>query len=292
MMRLFSYIIFTILLVSCKESEQERITRLVNEWSGKVIQFPDSICLRSFRNDTVITKYTKENFTYTILNYVDTIGCVSCRLQLPRWKEMMNEIDSIYPNKVNCLMVFNPQGKNLLIRQLKNNQFDYFVFIDEKDTLNKMNNFLSEENFTTFLLDKDDRILAIGNPVLSPRVRELYFNIISEKNPLESIDKQLLTTVSLSRNRVDLGNFSWKLKKDVEIQISNIGEFPLVISDVIASCGCTKVEYDKSPIPPGKSTILNIIYQADHPEYFDKTVTVYCNIQNSYLQVKIRGNAE
>lgn len=290
MMRLIGFIVITILLVSCKESEQDKVARLVSEWSGKIIQFPDSICLRSYRNDTVITKYARENFTYTILNYVDTMGCVSCRLQLPRWKEMMNELDSIYPNKVNCLMVFNPQGKNSLIRQIKNNQFDYFVFIDEKDTLNKMNNFLSEENFTTFLLDKDNRIIAIGNPVLSPRVRELFFNIISEKNPLRT--KQLFTTVSLSRNRVNLGNFSWKLRKNVEIQITNIGELPLVISDVVTSCGCTKVEYVKTPVPPGKSTILNIVYQAEHPEYFDKTVTVYCNIENSYLQVKVRGNAE
>lgn len=290
MMRLIGFIVITILLVSCKESEQDKVARLVSEWSGKIIHFPDSICLRSYRNDTVITKYARENFTYTILNYVDTMGCVSCRLQLPRWKEMMNELDSIYPNKVNCLMVFNPQGKNSLIRQIKNNQFDYFVFIDEKDTLNKMNNFLSEENFTTFLLDKDNRIIAIGNPVLSPRVRELFFNIISEKNPLRT--KQLFTTVSLSRNRVNLGNFSWKLRKNVEIQITNIGELPLVISDVVTSCGCTKVEYVKTPVPPGKSTILNIVYQAEHPEYFDKTVTVYCNIENSYLQVKVRGNAE
>ena len=108
MTRLVRLIFIAILLLSCKESKQNRIARLVNEWNGKIIQFPDSMCLTSYRNDTAIVKYIREQTPYTILNYVDTIGCVSCMLQLPRWKTMMEELDSLYPNKVTCLMVFNP----------------------------------------------------------------------------------------------------------------------------------------------------------------------------------------
>ena len=145
MTRLVSLILIAILLLSCKESEQDRIARFVNEWNGRIIQFPDSICLTSYTSDTVMTKYTREQSSYTILNYVDTIGCISCRLQLPRWKVMMEELDSLYPNRVNCLMVFNPKGKRKLIKHLRNNQFNYFVYIDEKDTLNIMNKFLDEE---------------------------------------------------------------------------------------------------------------------------------------------------
>ena len=48
MTRLVSLMLIAILLLSCKESEQNRIARLVNEWNGKTIQFPDSICLTSY----------------------------------------------------------------------------------------------------------------------------------------------------------------------------------------------------------------------------------------------------
>ena len=78
MTRLVRLIFIAILLLSCKESKQNRIARLVNEWNGKIIQFPDSMCLTSYRNDTAIVKYIREQTPYTILNYVDTIGCVSC----------------------------------------------------------------------------------------------------------------------------------------------------------------------------------------------------------------------
>ena len=245
----------SLFFIGCKESEQERITRLVNEWSGKVIQFPDSMCLTSYGNDTVRKKYVRERSPYTILNYVDTMGCISCRLQLLRWKEMMEELDSIYPNRVTCLMIFNPKGK-------------------------------------TFLLDKNDKIIAIGNPVLRPKIRKLYYDIISEETVLTSTDKDFLTVISLSTDKVDLGSFPWDTKKEAEFIISNVGKVPLVINDVITSCGCITVEYSKKPIQIGKSLTLKVKYEAEHPEHFDKTITIYCNIKNAPLRLRISGDAE
>ena len=292
MTRLVSLIFIAILLLSCKESEQDKIVRLVNEWNGKIIQFPDSICLTSYGYDTIMTKYTRERSSYTILNYVDTIGCVSCRLQLPRWKIMMEELDSLYPNRVTCLMVFNPKGKRKLIKHLRNNQFNYFVYIDEKDTLNKMNRFLNEEDFGTFLLDKNSKVVAIGNPVLKSQVRNLYFNIISGNTVLTSVDKQALTVAFLSEYKIDLGDFSWDKRKEVEVVVSNVGKIPLVINDVISSCGCTTVEYAKEPIRPGESIVLKINYKAEHPEHFNKTITMYCNAEGVPLKLRISGNAK
>ena len=292
MTRLVRLIFIAILLLSCKESKQNRIARLVNEWNGKIIQFPDSMCLTSYRNDTAIVKYIREQTPYTILNYVDTIGCVSCRLQLPRWKTMMEELDSLYPYKVTCLMVFNPQGKRKLIKHLRNNQFNYFVYIDEMDILNRMNKFLNEEDFGTFLLDKNDKIVAIGNPVLKPRVRDLYFHIISGKMVVSSVDKEALTVVSLLKDKVDLGDFSWNKEREAEFVISNVGKLPLVINDVITSCGCTKVDYTKKPILSGENIILKIKYKAEQPEHFNKTITVYCNAEGSPFHLKISGNAK
>ncbi len=292
MTRLVSLIFIAILLLSCKESEQDRIARFVNEWNGKIIQFPDSICLTSYTSDTVMTKFERDNFSYTILNYVDTIGCVSCRLQLLKWKEMMEELDSIYPNRVGCLMIFYPKEKKKIIKHLRSNQFDYFVYIDENDTINKMNGFLNEENFSTFLLDKNDKIIAIGNPVLRPAVKDLYFHIISGKTDVLSVDKEALTVVSLSKDKVDLGDFSWNKEREADFVISNVGKLPLIINDVITSCGCTKVDYTKKPVLPGENIILKIKYKAEQPEHFNKTITVYCNAENAPFKLRVTGNAE
>ena len=38
-----------------------------------------------------------------------------------------------------------------------------------------MNKFLHEEHFCTFLLNKDDKIVVIGNPVLNSKVKGNLF---------------------------------------------------------------------------------------------------------------------
>ncbi|MEL5893774.1 DUF1573 domain-containing protein [Bacteroides sp. GD17] len=74
--------------------------------------------------------------------------------------------------------------------------------------------------------------------------------------------------------------------------MKNIGNKPLVIEDMNTSCGCTAVEYSKEPALPGKEIALNVTYKADHPEHFNKTITVYCNADTSPIVLKISGNAK
>ena len=61
---------------------------------------------------------------------------------------------------------------------------------------------------------------------------------------------------------------------------------------VITSCGCTKVKYSKEGIRPGEKAELIVIYEAEKAEHFSKTVTVYCNADNSPLRLKISGDAK
>lgn len=58
------------------------------------------------------------------------------------------------------------------------------------------------------------------------------------------------------------------------------------------SCGCTSVDYFKQPVSPGDSISLKVVYKADHPEHFGKTIIVYSNMNPSSVQLKITGDAE
>ena len=107
-----------------------------------------------------------------------------------------------------------------------------------------MNGFLNEEHFCTFLLNNNDEIVAVGNPVLNSNIKRLYYNIISGKEILPKSSSQTLTSVSLSKDKVDMGDFSWKEKHEMEVTLFNTGKKPLVISDVITSCGCIVAEFD------------------------------------------------
>ena len=272
-------------LFSCKETDKERINRLVSEWSGKEIVYPNDMQFTSLGNDT---NYLFKN-EYTVMTYVDSIGCTSCKLKLPQWKEFINELDSI--GNTSVLFFLYPKNKKELTYLLKRDRFAHPVCIDENDSFNKLNHFPSDMMFQTFLLDKENKVVAIGNPIQNPKVKELYLHIImGDKAPEETVRMQ--TTVACPMAALDMGEFDWQQEQTGSFELTNTGNHPLVIIDAVTSCGCTSVVYDKAPIPPAKSTELKVRYKADHPEHFNKTITVHCNAEASPVKLSIKGNAQ
>ena len=74
--------------------------------------------------------------------------------------------------------------------------------------------------------------------------------------------------------------------------VMNNGEMPLVISRVVASCGCTTPDWTKEPIAPGKTGEIKVTYNpAGRPGKFVKTISVYSNgkADGNYV-LTIRGN--
>ena len=90
--------------------------------------------------------------SYRILTYVDSVGCTSCKLQLPRWKELIAEFDSAADGKVSFLFYFHPKDKNELRYLPRRDDFTYPVCFDESDELNRLNIFPGNMTFQTFLL--------------------------------------------------------------------------------------------------------------------------------------------
>lgn len=277
-----------VLLNSCKENSTERITNLVKKWNGKEIFFPSYAYFTTLGHDTVRLDFIEKS-SYSIVTYVDSIGCISCKLKLDRWTSFIQVMDSIASLNVPIYFFLHPSNTKSMINVLKQYKFNYPVCIDEKDSFNLLNHFPIDMNFQTFLLDKNKKIVAIGNPVLNPQIKELYLNIILGQS---NMDKGLQTQVVMSDSVFDFGNFTYNNEQIGEISLDNIGYNPLVINDIITSCGCTTVEYSKEPVQSGRSLNIKVKYKADHPEHFDKTITIYCNATDSPFRLKISGNAE
>ena len=65
---------------------------------------------------------------------------------------------------------------------LKRDAFDRPVCIDIDDRLNKLNKFPADITFQTFLLDKDNKVTVLGNPVHNTAVKDLYLKQITGKD--------------------------------------------------------------------------------------------------------------
>lgn len=76
-------------------------------------------------------------------------------------------------------------------------------------------------------------------------------------------------------------------------QIKNDGNMPLVITRVIASCGCTTPEWTKEPIAPGKTGDIKVTYDpSGRPGPFTKTISVYSNVKTGSFILTIRGEVK
>ena len=280
--------LFVILCFSCKETDKDLIIKLVNEWEGKEILIPSQTLFISY-GDSLIPK-DRSHKDYTVITYVDSIGCISCKLQLNKWKEFMYELDSIAKNNISYLFIFHPKKRDNkeLIDLLKRTHFIYPVCIDESDSINKLNHFPSDIMFQTFLVNNDNKVIAIGNPIHNPKIKELYKNIISGN---DIFDEEQETTVIFD-NYLDMGTFDWKKEQMKESVLQNSGRNLLVVEGVSTSCGCITVEFSKEPVQPGENLTLIVKYKAENSGYFNKTVAVYCNTKDSPIQLKIVGNAK
>lgn len=75
--------------------------------------------------------------------------------------------------------------------------------------------------------------------------------------------------------------------------VNNEGNAPLVMTRVIASCGCTTPEWTKEPIAPGKKGEVKVTYNPEgRPGMFAKTISVYSNGKKGSYILTIRGKVE
>ena len=169
-----------ILFCSCKKNNSSIVQKIVKEWTGKEIQFPPN--LECMTKDSVIDCLETSTANYKILLYVDSLGCTSCRTKLVEWKKLISETDTLFEDKLDFLFVFQPKYRGLKEFKilLKNNGFDYPVFVDVKNEIMRLNNFPKEPEYQCFLLDEENKVVMVGNPVLNPAIWELYKKIIRE----------------------------------------------------------------------------------------------------------------
>lgn len=275
------------LLASCSESREKAMLRLVNEWKDKSVIIPVRSVFTVQGKDVVDFNY--RDAEYKILVYTDSVGCTSCKLQLPKWKRMIAEVDSLTGGSVPFLFYFHPKDPKELRFYLRRDNFTYPVCFEEDDYINRLNRFPSDMTFQTLLLNKENKVVAIGSPVLNPKIKDLYLEIITGKK--KGTDKSV-TTVSIVDSEKDFGDIPLNEKREHVFKLVNTGDKPLVIYDVVTYCGCTKAEYVKEPVRPGETLDLKVIYNAEDKGRFRKNLTVYCNVENSPLKFSISGTVE
>jgi hypothetical protein len=97
--------------------------------------------------------------------------------------------------------------------------------------------------------------------------------------------------MKLSETDHDFGKFKEEDgRQSYEFIVNNTGNSPLVIQNIVASCGCTLPEWTREPIPAGGKGVIKAIYDPkDRPGVFNKTLSVYSNANQKVAVLVIKG---
>ena len=136
-MRTIFIFVYILLFVSCQNSDKSRIARMIDEWDGKEIIYPDDLVFTTMGEDTA--KWFLKDSRYTIVTYADSIGCMGCKLKLPAWKDFISYLDSVSDHAVKVIFILHPRDEKEMAHLIKYNNFLYPVCLDTNDSFNKIN---------------------------------------------------------------------------------------------------------------------------------------------------------
>lgn len=149
-------------------SRNNRNIELVNYWLGRTITFPDSI-------DNILTgeRIDLNKSKYIILRYVDSLSCTSCKLRTEQWNNLSYSLDTIPGISYDILTIIAPK-KDLSIKPtLKRHRYKHPVVIDTGNLISNTNHLPTNSIVNTFLLNKEHKVIVIGDPTVNNSIFEL-----------------------------------------------------------------------------------------------------------------------
>lgn len=124
--------------------------------------------------------------------------------------------------------------------------------------------------------------------------RIVYLSLLLFGMVLSLSAQERFADLKFTKTVHDFGTFSEKEKKSCVFEFTNKGNLPLIINQVLTSCGCTVAKYVKEPIPPGGKGQISVTYdgKGKFPGPFHKTITVRSNSKMPLMRIYIEGDME
>ncbi len=100
-----------------------------------------------------------------------------------------------------------------------------------------------------------------------------------------------ITAVSYDKSIVDLGRVKLNKEIDLIFEIKNIGKEDLLIYDIQPDCSCILTKEKFKPIKKNDIAKIKVSYNNRNLGYFQKSITINCNIKSSPIVFTFQGKA-
>lgn len=167
---------FLLMLVSCNNNDHIE-NELKDFKSRPVILKTDKMICEQLQGNNI---YKNPSPDFTWVTFVDSTRCSSCIINgLYEWDRIIEQYKDIrYIFIIEC-----PSSEKLndIIQSLRSSILHNEVYIDTLCSFSKSNPHIPHNpQMHTFLLDKSDSVILVGNPINNQRIEELFHKIIKE----------------------------------------------------------------------------------------------------------------
>lgn len=122
----------------------------------------------------------------------------------------------------------------------------------------------------------------------------LVFLVYVQATAQDAATKNVKATgavITFAEETHNFGDISQGDKVEHVFKFTNTGNEPLILSNVLTTCGCTATNWPRDPIAPGKSGEITVSFNsAGKMGVQNKVVTIVSNATNSQEKVKIVTN--
>ena len=173
--------VFLILLWSCQNSKKTECEELLRDMQSTPIMLPlDSMMYVDNNN-----KSTIHNNSYRILVYNDSRECSECSWKhMYLWNDYVKLCDEQnYDVGFIFIIRVDDYSKDYakLCDVMKMIGFKSSYYIDTLGVFECVNKHIPQSDiYHTFLLDKDNNVVLVGNPIKYPNIENLYLQYLSE----------------------------------------------------------------------------------------------------------------
>lgn len=174
--------LLTMMFLSCNHKEKQ-----MQGYIAKMQETP--VCVPLDKLDCVLNQEKMpirlaDSSNLRLVIYADFIVCSSCRIkEMYKWDDFLSKLD-IRSNQMEVLFIFAPSHDKIgqfkmAAKALPEN---YPIYMDTTNIFLKSNPHIpSNPIFHTFLLDENNNVLLVGNPLENEKIEELFWEIVEER---------------------------------------------------------------------------------------------------------------
>ncbi len=158
-----------------KSVEEELVTL-----KSKAVQLPQNSIITYAGQDTLISNYFDSSYKMVI--YTDSASCSSCALnKLYLWSDLITWTQQ-QGYDLTYYFIFNPPQGESIRTSLRTSLLKYPMLLDINHEFEQLNPHLPQnKSLHTFLLDENNQVVLVGNPLHHPKIEQLFKEELKRK---------------------------------------------------------------------------------------------------------------